>query len=519
MEVMMKKRVIVSIGLLFAAGALAFAGGKQSDGSGAARPLEISMYYSDNATLPFRADWLTVKKVEELFNVKIKWEIIPIADYATKVSLALNSGVNAPDVILYQSIAGENVSLAMNGAIVPVSDHSAWTPNWNARVAEFGLKADVDMLRLKDGKLYSLPQLYDVPFYDGGLILREDVLAKYGRSAPKNFDDLYAILKAYKQDNPSSYPLTILAGPRVLYRMVQPSWGISLHLNGAGGSRVLSWDYSKKTWFAGAISGQYREFMRYWNKLYAEGLLDPEMADPVNGDVWTRKMATGSAIASYAYYDQIGGVTAASSIPGFKLNMYPSLTGPAGAHHQQKNRTGQGVIFPVSTSKRPDFERVVRTVDAMFFSKEAELLWCLGVEGETYTMQGNTIKYPDSILSSQDGIYKTMQLRYGCGTAITQMIWVNAREMTKYATDYAEINRQVAAMGDVIQPIPPSPKFDDLTAEKAASLIGPLFDAFVVWDNAFLTGAKSLDRDWDAYVAEMTAKGINEYLVLYNANL
>jgi putative aldouronate transport system substrate-binding protein len=133
-------------------------------------------------------------------------------------------------------------------------------------------------------------------------------------------------------------------------------------------------------------------------------------------------------------------------------------------------------------------------------------------------MQGNTIKYADSIRNSQDGIYKTMQLRYGCGTAITQMIWVNSREMTKYAPDYAEINRQVAGMKDAIQPIPPSPKFDDTASEKAATLIGPLFDAFVVWDNAFLTGAKSLDRDWNAYIAEMTAKGINEYLALYNAN-
>jgi putative aldouronate transport system substrate-binding protein len=112
--------------------------------------------------------------------------------------------------------------------------------------------------------------------------------------------------------------------------------------------------------------------------------------------------------------------------------MYPPLAGPAGAHHQQKNRTGGGIIFPIGVSKRPDFEKVIRAVDAMFFSGEAALLWCLGVEGNTYTMQGNTIKYADSILSAPDGIYKSMQLRYDCGSASTQFVWVNAREMTKY---------------------------------------------------------------------------------------
>ena len=488
----------------------------KTEGPGGA--LRISMYYSDNATLPFKQDWLTVRKAAEMFNVKIDWEIIPIADYGTKVSLALNSGVNTPDVILYQSIAGENISLAMNGALVPIGDYASWTPNWTAWVEEFGLRADVDALKLKDGKRYSLPRLFDAPFYDGGLILREDVLNKYGLPAPARFDDLYTILKAYKQDHPSSYPMTVLVGPRVHYRMTQPSWGISLHLNGAGGSRVLSWDYGKKTFFAGAISDQYREYMRYWNKLYAEGLLDPEMAEPINGDVWTRKLATGASIATYAYYDQIGGVTAASSIDGFKLQMYPPLQGPGGAHHQQKDKTGPGVIFPIATSKRADFERVVRAVDEMFFSREAALLWCVGTEGETYTMTEDGIKYADSILSSPDGIYKAMQLRYGAGVDVTQMVWVNEREMTKYDDNYAEINKRVAAMDNAIQAIPPVPRFSDIDGEKATSLIGPLFDTFSVWDNAFLTGTKSLDSDWNAFVSEMTSKGINDLLALYNNN-
>jgi putative aldouronate transport system substrate-binding protein len=258
--------------------------------------------------------------------------------------------------------------------------------------------------------------------------------------------------------------------------------------------------------------------MRFWSKIYAEGLLDPEMAEPINGDVWTRKMATGTSIATYAYYDQIGGVTAASSIDGFKLQMYPPLAGPAGAHHQQKDRTGAGVIFPIATSKRKDFEQVVRTIDKMFFSNEAALLWCIGVEGETYTMDGDTIVYAESIRNSPDGIYKTMQLRYGAGSDITQMIWKNAREMTKYDENYAEINRKVAAMDGAIQAIPPIPRFNDLDGEKATSLLSPLVDTFTVWDNAFLTGTKSLSSDWNAYVAEMTSKGINDLLALYNDN-
>ncbi len=483
-------------------------------------PIKITLYYSDNATLPFQEDWLAVQTIEEQFNVDFTFEVIPIADYSTKVSLALNTGTNTPDVILYQTTAGENGSLALNGALVPISDYSDWTPNFNARVEEFGLTNAVDALSLSDGKRYYMPSLTDKPFYDGGLILREDYLAAKGFSAPKTFDDLYAILKAYKADYPDSYPLTILAGPRVLYRMTMPSFGISLGRNSSSGSYTLSYDYTTGTYFDGATSDQYKEYITYMAKLYAEGLLDPEMADPIDGDMWTQKLATGSAMATYAYYDQIGGVEAASTIEGFNLNMYPSLEGTAGAHHQPKSSTGSGIMFPIATASRADFEQVVRAIDAAFFSEEAAKIWCLGVDGVTYTTDADgKITYSDELVNSADGVYKTLQVKYGCGSDVTQMVWYNAREMTKYDANYAAINAEVASMDNVIQPIPPTPKFDDLTAEDAGMLSTPLSDAWEVWNDAFLTGKKSIDTDWDEYVAEMQSKGIDEYCQLYNDNM
>jgi len=513
----MKKVILVCLlALLTVLPSTLLAQGVQETASG---PLKFSMYYSDNATLPFKSDWLTVTEVQKRLNIEVEFEIIPIADYQTKVSLALNTGTNAPDVILYQSTKGENAALALNGAIVPISDYADWTPNFNAMVKKFGLADNVNLLRLKDGKRYYLPSLFDVPFYDGGLILREDLLVKYGLAAPKTFDDLYQVLKVFKEKNPGSYPLTILAGPRVLYRMTMPSWGISLGKNGASGTNTLSWDYTAKNFFAGAISDQYKQYVTFFAKLYKEGLLDPEMAEPIDGDRWAQKLATGKAMATYAYYDQIGGVTRTSTIPGFKLQMYPSLAGPAGAHHQPKSKTGAGILFPAATAKRKDFEQIVRAVDEMFFSEENSLMWCLGVEGITYTKQGDKLVFANDILTAPEGIYKSMQIKYGCGSDVTQMIWVNAREMTKYDANYAAINAAVSAIGDVIQAIPPTPMFDDKQAEEAGSLQTPLADAFERWNTAFLTGTKSIDKDWNTYVQEMKNLGIEKFVKIYNDNL
>ena len=289
----MKKLLALALSVMMMMGVMTIAAGAESEA-----PVKITLYYSDNATLPFKEDWLSVSEIEKQFNIDFQFEVIPIADYATKVSLALNSGANVPDVILYQTTKGENASLALNGALVPISDYSEWTPNFNARVNEFGLTDAVNALNLGDGKRYYLPSLTDKPFYDGGLILREDFLEKNGLEAPKSFEDLYGILKAYKEQYPDSYPLTILAGPRVLYRMTMPSYGVSLGRNGASGTNTLSWDYADKKFFEGAVSDGFKQYITFFARLYAEGLLDPEMADPINGDVWSQKLATGASMAT-----------------------------------------------------------------------------------------------------------------------------------------------------------------------------------------------------------------------------
>ena len=38
----------------------------------------------------------------------------------------------------------------------------------------------MEELALKDGKRYFMPQLFDQPFYDGGLIMRQDYLEEKG---------------------------------------------------------------------------------------------------------------------------------------------------------------------------------------------------------------------------------------------------------------------------------------------------------------------------------------------------
>ena len=481
--------------------------------------ITIKVAYSDNPTLPFKADWVAVQQVEELANVDLEFDIIPSSDYSTKVSLYLNTQENIPDVILFQSTNGENANLAINGAIVPISDYKELTPHFWKQVEDHNLQSEVDNVTLADGKLYYLPSVFDKQFYDGGLIMRQDYLEANNIDTPTSYDDFYELAKAYKADHPDSYPLTSLVGYRVLERMVMPSWGISLGGNSSSGSYVLSYDFDKGEYFTGATSDQMKSYLEYMHKLYAEGLLDPEFQGPVDGDAWANKLATGQAMATYAYYDQIGGVESNSDIEGFKLNLFPPLEGPGGAHHQPKSRVGSGPLFPAKTLDNDNFERIVSAIDTIFYSPEGAEAWSMGQEGVTYEIVDNEIVYNDTILSSPEGIYKTMQKEYGTGSAVTQMVWSFDEEMTKYDENYKQINEQVAAMDNAIQQLPPSPILDDMQSEEVGLIQTPLADKYDVWVNEFITGVKSLDTDWDTYVQEMIDAGIEDMLEIYNSNL
>ena len=483
----------------------------------AEEPIKISLYYSDNSTLPYKEDWRVISYLEEKFNVDLVFEPIPMTDYSTKVATELaNQGDGTPDVILGTSTAGGNAAIALNGGAYAVNTNPEWTPNFNARVAEFGLEQSVDMLKLGDGNLYYLPQLFDKPFYDGGLIMRQDYLEAKHFAAPKTFEDLHQILLAYKADYPDSIPLTSIVNIYVLQRMSMPSFGISVGRSTSTGTRVLSWDYENQKYFAGALSDQYKEYIRFFSQMYKEGLIDPEFTQ--DDAAATRKLATGLSMAVYGYYDQIGGWEGASEIEGLKLQMYPSLEGPAGAHHQPKSSVGNGILFTAKAMQRPDFEQVVRKIDEVFFSEEGAKVWCLGVEGEQYTEVDGKVVFSDEIMAheNQEGIYKFMQNAYGCGCDGTQVVWYNAREMTKYDENYSQINAAVASMDNVIQYVPAAPAFDDEAAEEAAMLQTALADEFFKWDDAFMRGNKDIDADWAEYEQALKDKGIDEFLDLYN---
>jgi len=478
-----------------------------------ADPVKITIYYPDSSSAPFKADWLALQETAKLANAEVTVEAIPEGEYSTPVNLALETGEDAPDVVMFYEVYGSRTLLCMNGGAVAISDYTEWTPNFNARVEEYGLEGEVAKLKLDDGNRYIMPALHESTEYSGGLILRADFLEANGFEDPKTFDDLYEILKAYKEQNPDSYPMVHYLFPYITHRMIMPAWGCAVGYNVPPYLGPIAWDYENQEYYVTGTSDVYREYLQYMNKLASEGLLDPEASAE---DVWSAKMTSGAAICTYAYYDQIASLEAASEIEGFDLKLYLPLEGPAGALGEDRELAYRGLMFPAQVAEREDFEQVVRAVDKMFYSEEAVDIWALGVEGVTYNVVDGEIVFVDEVLNAEEGIAKYLQKEYGCGLSGFQSVWPNEYILLKQTEEFAELFTAAAEMG-ANRPLPPEPRFDEFELE----------ESFMYWfgdltnnREQFIYGELDINDDaaWEQYCTTLYETGLQEYLDLYNAN-
>lgn len=479
--------------------------------------IEFSVSYFDNPTYPFNPDWMPIVEAQKACNVKMDVQAYPMADYNNKITVALSTG-SAPDVLMYID-AGKNpfVAFGLNGALVAVNKYEKLAPNFFGLIDKFGLREDLKNSTASDGNLYYMPRIADKPIYNAGPLIRTDLLEEYGLKAPATYDELHDVLKIFKGKNPSSYPLTIYQEPYFLFDFSMPSFGISMGKDSDSGSYVLSYDKDRKEYFAAATSDRFKEYLKYFSGLYSEGLIDPEMINP--SDKWTSKLATGKSMVTYGWYDQIGGIVANKSTDKMSFDMLPPLKGPYGAYTLSAKCLNQGLAITATAAKRPDFEKLVQRLDKLFYSPDMIQLFGQGKEGVTFDLVNGKVKYKDEYVNDPNGLFKALQIKFGIGSSNTQLVWIKSNELLKKDEHYTEINNLVDQMDHAIPSAPPIPKFDGDQTEEIGLLIAPLSDLFEVWTNAFITGQKSLDKDWDRYVAEAKSKNIDKLVDLYNQAL
>lgn len=479
-------------------------------------PVKITFLYADNGSYPFNKDWLVLEEIKKRTNADLEFTVVPDADYGNKLKILLGSG-DIPDVISKTGM-GDLGDFAQNGVILSVDDYMDVLPNFKAYLEKLGpdVKKEVDNQRLKqDNKLYCLPGLLEKPSFDSGMMIRSDLLKKYGMSTPKTTDDLYAFLKKYKEENPKSAPLTWQYGSDGIFYFMSPYFRVFIPQNwGCPDGMYYDWDEQKFV-FA-ADSPKTKAFIGYLAKLHKEGLLDPELYTQ-NDNQWSQKMINGTSVATYGWIGMDGKLVEGGkgTNPDYAIEWVPALSGIPGKSGmtEPKNRTRIGYGFPASLAKDGKAEKVLKFIDWVSYSDEGRFLTNFGVEGVTCKKDASgKWVYIDEIMKDANYGNKTFGLTNNNFGNVCPMFEAgqlfaapNFAELTKFSID-----------NGMFQPVAPAAKFTADESEQVKLLAAPLADHFFKESMKFIFSKRDVEKDWDALMQECKAKGSDKLTEIFN---
>ncbi|WP_033440481.1 ABC transporter substrate-binding protein [Saccharothrix sp. NRRL B-16314] len=483
---------------------------KAGDQFKATEPLDVSLLYLDQAHYPMKEDWAIWKEISQRTNITLKPTVVPYSDYDQKRGLLISSG-DAPTIIS-KTYPGQEAPFVSSGAILPVSDYLDLMPNFKAKIDKWKLQPELNTLRQEDGKFYLLPGVHENVWQDYTLAFRTDELQRLNLKAPKDWDEVYTVLKAIKAANPDSYPLSDRFEGKSILNYAGQTFGTQ-----AGwGYNNATWNESEQKFDFTSATPEYKALIEYFRKLVAEGLMDPESFTQKD-DAAIQKFASGMsfAISSNAQNIVNDYRPNVSKIAGATVAKIPLPAGPKG-DVIRGTRLENGLMVSAKIAESDKFVATMQFIDWLWYSDEAQELVKWGVPGTTYEKDASgkrTLK-PDVAFGGMNvGAAKNLQRDFGFQGGV--FAYGGPTELLQSMFTEEELAFQ-KTMADkkVIALAPPAPLSEE-ERERATLWESPLKDLVTQSTLQFILGSRDIST-WDAYVKELDAKGMTQFIDVVN---
>lgn len=485
----------------------------------ATAPQSFSILYNNNPVYPLKHDWLFWSELTKRTGVTLQTIDVPLSDYNQKRGVMISAG-NAPFIIpkTYHPAETEFVT---GGAIIPVSDYLDLMPNYTDKVKKWSLEPNIDTYRQSDGKYYLLPGLHQQAWQDYTFVVRTDVLQALSIPTPKTWDDVYAMLKEIKKAYPKSYPLSDR------FNQAPPSQpgGNLLNLAAQAWGTYGGWGYQPSFWdakagkfvFPGAMD-EYRQMLEFLNKLFREGLLDPESFTQTD-DRARQKFANGDSFmastnAQYIVLQYRADL--AKTNPKATVAKIPVPIGPTGPIIDSRTRLENGIMISKKARESKNFVAMMQFIDWLWYSDAGEEFAKWGVTGVTYTKDaaGNYHLPPDiDFLGLNPKGTKDLRKDFGFGNGV--FAYGGTTKLLQSTMSPEEIAFQNEMNSRTLTPVPPPAPLTSTEREQATLWDSPLQDFLFQQTLRFILGQRPLS-EWNSYLSELKSKNVSEYMDMVN---
>jgi len=329
---------------------------------------EITILFTKGGFDPPPANDPIKQALEEDSGIKFEQIAPPISDYAQKVNAILASGKDLPDIVKLPSYRDLFV-YARQGALLALDD---WITEEKApNILKIVPQSALDKCRV-DGKLYAIPIWCSPHRYN--FIIRGDWLDKLNLSEPKTLDDLYSVLKAFRENDPDGN------GKKDTYGLCGQTFETFMAIFGAFGVVKDYWYEENGQLLPYNIHPDMKRALEYCRTLYKEGLVDPEWVSTTTEAQLNDKTMKNHFGATAHWWTWEPKVEAEMKKvdPNVELRRIAPPVGPDGKSGLKGVPEINTVICVLSTTKNP--EACIKFMDYLHTEK-GMLTQYTGVEG------------------------------------------------------------------------------------------------------------------------------------------
>jgi putative aldouronate transport system substrate-binding protein len=473
------------------------------------KPITLKVALPDAASQPLVLDSPAIQEINKKTNVKIELQGTPDTNYSEKLKTMLATN-NIPDIVrISKANLPDALPMEKAGMFLAVTDYLESAPNFKKVMDQ---NPEIKKLMV-DGKLYGFPVMGKWKVRYGQLpLVRDDIMKKLNLQAPTTFDELYQVLKKFKEAYPDSYPLTFRNG----IKNFLPYMAYAL---GSGYTIYFDPDVNGGQYVYGpAHSEDFKPVLTYFNKLYSDKLLDPDYAINTQ-QTWQEKLSTGKSLF---YYDNntfaLGFTkTLQAKDPQAKFEQLRIMKNSKGQTRNYEYAKDWWHLYAVS-SKVKDPKEVIKFMDWMY-SDEGVKVTNYGIEGEQYKLENGNPVVQDSVLKaylSKADPFHAMQSAVGTGL-LAFATYVDEKPLV--AISPPELEKWSKLMDQDSKGYFQNPLLDPpFTKEETDKLkqLRTQVDTTVEQEmDKFIMGTRSLN-EYEDFAKQLVSKGALEIEKIYN---
>ena len=483
-------------------------------------PITFKIMGRKDAGAPDWSELEIFKRLTEITNINFEFEVSEADTWTEQKNIALVGGEYG-DIILRDDANAitDEETYGPQGVFIDLTNLiDQYAPNIKAMMdANPDVKAAMTSM---DGKIYGLPYVFHTATVQGHAgFFSEEWMKNVGiDKVPETTDELYDMLVAFKEqdangngDPSDEIPFTCVGLTTTIRDLLIPAFtglpdGLSFNLDDEG-----------KVVYAPATE-EYKEFLKYANKLYSEGLLDPEFSTQT-AQQWQAKVTSGQC----GVYS--GSPTALDASTTAQQLSLPPLTS---ATNDEKVVKQPFYLYPgraFITDKCSDPVAAIRLLD-MFYATEENAVegFCgttlfAGYEGEHWQYTDDTktayewiepitgfgdINQTVSVTSELPGYLNFTATP--SGNPLMEMKCVQVKEMQEpyYNTKNA---------------YPSNARFTAEESERGNVIENDLYTQVALMTTKFIVGEVDIEAGWEDYLASLEQIGLSELIEIKEAAL